>query len=467
LIIRGNVTSTEKFCGRVLATGTSAATANSACSPTPNPFSNQPGTALNARAVPSAKDKRWYDWTTSCNFYVDPNQGLFYWDSKAVRGSGSGKPCSDYAGDLKAPKQEVDVDDEGHCWTPIILRSNITAPSVPNNQMMLAYQPFESAASSEQVDRRADGCTAFQPRSQTSFTYTDPGTGYTQGAFTNITPPAPATAYPVFSSYFKKQGTASMPTSHFTVAIPDWAAECPRAGSASELKWPTSLPTATSPLRNQNNASFSRDQMKCSSCNGTKSSLVVCPVDAGLGFTADNMLRFATDFDSYVAGVVFKQGGWVGVGGMGSPAPSDTSAHRTKWPMITFVVEGNAGLDVNDRYWFGVGTRQGAVDFGVPNELGGFALDSFLAFPSFVVGGDLNASDASGNASLHTLGGLYVAGKVVMKKKLVMFGPVAVGGGIEGSNGGSVLWDYDHDFFGTGSPYSAGPEPIATFPVGF
>jgi hypothetical protein len=116
--------------------------------------------------------------------------------------------------------------------------------------------------------------------------------------------------------------------------------------------------------------------------------------------------------------------------------------------MFTLIVEQDFIMNVNDKLYLGIGTKKGD-------------------FPSLVVGGNLDASAATGGATLRLLGGLYVVGNVSMKKNLVMHGPVAVQGNMEALSGGGATWDYDYDFFGNGVSGSAAPQPIVTFPVGF
>jgi hypothetical protein len=435
LIVGGNVTSTNGFCGRVSAGGSSTATANSGssgCSPTPNAFLNDPGATVTPTSVAAPESGAWYDWTTPCNFYVKPGVGLFYWDAAATRG---GESCASYNGGIVAPNPDAGEEPEdGSCWTPIILRGDpcgsfASTCSSPNN-IAFAYEPFEKTGRDNV--RHTDfepACAAFKP-STSSGTYADPGTGYTTANYTSGTSSISVS----FKSWF---------TSPTTVNIPNFA-NCSVAGSASELKWPSGTITSTTPALATQPTTFTR--MSCgTACNGSNPAIAICP-----GLTKpDETIQFLDEAAAYVTGVIYKEGRYVqGPGFSTTPEPTSVNGARTSWPMFTFIVQGDFVLNVNDKLWIGIGTKKGN-------------------FPSLVVGGNVDASSAAGGAKLKTLGGLYVRGNVSMKKSLVMYGPVAIGGNIEALSGGSAVWDYDYDFFGNGAPSSSAPEPIVTFPVGF
>jgi hypothetical protein len=428
LVVGGNVTSSAGFCGRVSAGGSSTATANSACSPTPNPFLNDPGAAVTPTSVAAPEAGVWYDWTTPCNFYVKPGVGFFYWDAAATRGGAS---CASYSGGIVAPNPDASEEPEnGSCWTPIILRSDpMSASSSSPGNVAVAYEPFEnSGRDNVRHTDRAPACAAFKP-STSSGTYADPGGGYTTANFTSGTSSISVS----FKSWF---------TSPTTVTIPNFAS-CSVAGSASELKWPSSTITSTTPAVATQPSTFSR--MNCTACNGSTPAIAICPDPAA----PDETIQFLDAAAAYVTGVIYKEGNYVqGPGFSTTPEPTSVNGARSSWPMFTFLVQGDFVLNVNDKLWIGIGTKKGN-------------------FPSLVVGGNVDASAASGGAKLKTLGGLYVRGNVSMKKSLVMYGPVAIGGNIEALSGGSAVWDYDYDFFGNGAPTSSAPEPIVTFPVSF
>jgi hypothetical protein len=434
MVVGGNLASAEGFCGKVSVGGTSTATANPTCSPTPNPLVHEPGAAVSPRVVPDPKDGAWYDWTTPCNFYVQPGVGLFFWDSAARRGDAL---CSSYTGPMVPPNPDVSQPPgSGSCWTPVILRGDpcTGAPCTSTNNIAFPYEPFENGTR-DWVRHTGAGlaptCAAFKPGPAPVVTYVDPGTGYAPGGYS-----ATASSIGVgFRSWFTPSTESA---ARRTVTIPDFQ-RCSVAGSPSELRWPTSAITASTPMLAAQPTTFPR--MACTTCDAATPSLQICPAES------DRAVQFLDNFGAYVTGVVYKEGSFSAQPGFSGTEPTGVLGARTVWPMFTFIVEQNFVLDVNDKLWFGVGTKKGPAGFG---------------FPSLVIGGNLDGVDATGTASLKVLGGLYVRGNVTMKKALTMYGPVAVNGNVEGLSGGDTVWDYDYDFFG-----SAAPEPIVTFPVAF
>jgi hypothetical protein len=402
LSVGGNVTSTEGFCGRLAVRGTSSAKANSACSPDPNPFIDGSGGTMILASAKKPEDGSWYDWTSPCNFYVDPSVGLFFWDAGGTRG---GVACNSYVGDIKAPNPAAGADPtQGACWVPLLLRAE---PATATGNSALAYKPFEP-----QIERQA-GCAVWKPLGGSSSAHTDPGSGYQ--------PDSPS-ADETFPSWF----AYNVP---FTV--PDFSL-CSVAGSASELRWPTGTIDASTPaLSDQSGA-----RVSCGTdCDGTRGTLKICPDPTN----PDAALQLLDNAAAYVTGVVYKAGNY-NTGGTGfatTPEPTSVNGTRLSWPMFTLLVQGRMTTSVNEKLWFGVGTKKGN-------------------FPSLVVGNGLEVT-GSGTAVLKTLGGLQVTGDVVVKKKMVMYGPVAIEGSIEAQGGGDALWDYDYDFLGDGTPSTIGP----------
>jgi hypothetical protein len=405
-MVKGNVEGGERFCGRLTVGGSSTATADATCSPTPNLFVHEPGVGSLADKTVDvvAANSQWYDWSSSCNFYVNSSSGLFYWDSAATRGSA----CNAYTGDLVDPVPDPSV--IGGCWTPIMRvdGSNVTP-----------YQPFG-------VDVAAGGaCASFQPCSKTLGL---PGADCSSTAADTYSDPGSPSAGSPFTSYF---------TSATTVNIPDFGA-CSVAGSPSELRWPASPIGASTPALATQPASFTR--ITCHpDCDGSKDTLKLC---AGAG---DSALQFADNPASYVVGVVYVDGNLSlnGSGFSSTAPPTSSNGVRTTWPMFTLIVAGNFSMSVNDKFWVGVGTRKSG-------------------FPSLVVEGNVDMGDSSGSATLRTLGSFNVKSNVSMKKSLVMFGPVTVGGNLEGLPGSNGVWNYDYDFFGIDSSNS-----ILTYPLSF
>ncbi|MBM4280083.1 MAG: hypothetical protein FJ137_04805 [Deltaproteobacteria bacterium] len=420
MMVRGNLSSSEGFCGRVSVQGDSNASGNSDCSPTPNPFVDDEGATVPAPTIPGtstpfstsglAENAAWYDWTSHCNFYVRPNVGLFFWDASRTA-------CANHTGNVVPPNNDPSA--VGGCWVPILLRAVIGGA-----EDALPYGPFAGRVARPSP---GTGCAEWMPDSFATPTppssHTDPGGTYSATSFTGTAPNER------FATWF---------SSSLTLAYPDFSA-CWTTNNPSQLRWPATI-TPTTPSLDDLQSDTTVDLVSCGgSCDGATATLRICPAQAG------REVQFLENFAAYVPGVLYKEGNYAGSPGFASTPPSSVNGARTVWPMLTLIVQGDMTTDISEKLWLGVGTRKSG-------------------FPSLVVGGNLDAT-GSGTADLRLLGGVYVKGNLTVKKDLTLYGPVSVGGNVATDPGGKIEWDYDYDFRGDGAASAAGPEPIVTFPV--
>ena len=144
--------------------------------------------------VPPATDASWYDFTSTCNFYLQPGNGFYYWDAAGSRTiAGVPTTCNAYTGNLVAPSPSVTS--QGSCWVPLALIAGTVSV------------PFVALAG--EVSSGATG--TWTPRDGTAVTFTS-------------------------STYF------SAPV---FVTKPGWDV-CPLAGSPSDFNWPPTGPPAPS-----------------------------------------------------------------------------------------------------------------------------------------------------------------------------------------------------------------------------
>jgi hypothetical protein len=84
-----------------------------------DPLVTDPTGSPPAVTVEHPNNAQWFDWTSHCNFYLDPNsveEGLYFWDANGTR---NGVRCDTYTGDVLTPG--TDVLTLSSCWIPIMI----------------------------------------------------------------------------------------------------------------------------------------------------------------------------------------------------------------------------------------------------------------------------------------------------------------------------------------------------------
>ena len=236
-----------------------------------------------------------YDWTSPCNFYLDPAQGaLFYWDAQGTRASN----CNTYIGNMPLPSTDPAAAfpaGAGSCWTPIARKVG----AVETIPLGLA----EVTTAGANFDWNPSGAALVNIPS------TNAG-----GYYTSLAP---------------------------QVIKPAWAVTCPLTGAPSDFDW---TPPSVAGGGGTENPTCGAN------CNGATT--VLKYIDAA---GAGQKFQFQANKLAYPVGVYVHQGNFihVPVWPAGGPPPQTPIAG---WAMFSLVVNGT--LTVNGKLDIGAGTIQ-------------------------------------------------------------------------------------------------------------
>jgi hypothetical protein len=313
-------------------------------------------------AIPTYTDAKWYDWSSSCTFFIEPGEpspGLYFWDPTALRGPTG--TCGTYTGGLVVP--DVTAGSAGSCWVPIVkVVSGVTtvyiselSASVPATQ-----EVFPSATGGELVN--------WQPRNSV--------VAYNIGS----------TAVSPSQNYFGALNGAGIK--------PNWAL-CPST-VATQFKWnPQSTGTGNG-----------TETPNCTTCDGSRKMWTLNTAAPRWKLHEGNYPAMPTA--TYVYNGTYTPT-WTGA----FPTALNPA---TSWPMITLVVAQNLVVSGGNRLWLGVGTRKNEF----PSVIVGGNLEvesgsRFSAAGSTYVNGDFNIAAGGSN-------GAYLFGKVSVNGDLEVSG---------------------------------------------
>jgi hypothetical protein len=381
-----------------------------------NTYDPVAGAAPPAPIIPLPRKVDWYDWTSSCNFFMDTaTMSFYFWDAA---GSRNGFACGTHAGDLPAPVRDVTDAARGACWAPIWFNNHATPAA--NYQFVYPLEIAEADAAAE-IDA-VPGCAAaggaactleWLPRNVSI-------------AAKNIGNDAAVAA----DQYYNAAGVM--------VAKPDWS-QCPN-GATSDFSWNPPQPGSAG------------EPVSCSTCDGSKGTWRAIE-----GSGAGMMWRMLDNPDAYPVGVYFHSGN-LHLEGSGGPSPKEwfvlvpaaqMPLSANDWPMITLIVDGHITAKAGgEQLVLGVGSRK-------------------KLFPSLVVGGNF---DTDNGMQLALAGSLYVRGNLSFDHGAgggsYLYGRVEVLGDFHQENGSRVDWEYNTDLYAAGILRRA-QEPRLGLPLGF
>lgn len=392
-------------CGTVQATTVDLTNASCGACCGSNTYEEVDGATVTPPTVPVSRAPDWYDYTSSCNFYMDPaTMSLYFWDAAGSRG---GSACNAWNGNLPTPSR-ASAAYPAACWAPIWFNTHAT----PATNYAFSYPFGNDTGANDEIDvsnvaacSAAGGATCtleWRPRNSSfSANLGTAGSGYYTGA------------------------------GNVTVTKPNWATACPAASSPSDFRWnPPQRDTGTG------------EEVACTTCTGANG--VLRAVESA---AAGSKWRIVENARATPTGVYFHAGAlnveWdYAVPGAQSPLSGNL------WPMMTLIVAGNL-------------TTTNAKDI----VLGTGTLKRF--FPSLVVDGNFSTSNATQVAlagSMYVRGNtLWAHGNAGGS---FIYGRVEVLGSFHMQGGSRVEWNYDVDLYAAGLMRFARAPRIGV-PMGF
>lgn len=211
---------------------------------------------------------------------------------------------------------------------------------------------------------------------------------------------------------------------------PDWST-CPKAGAPSFFTMQDFRPAAPA------------GSVACTTCDGTNA---VLQLSGGLW---EPQGPGAATFRAYPVGVYFKTGNFApSINWGGLPDNPGNQNDVTRWPMITFAIEGNFQPSGGEHYWIGVGSKMN--DFASLISQGDTQLDNgsrVVFLGSVMAGGDVQMVNGSFNNS-----GFQFFGRIVARGDV---------------QGGKMRVLYEDNLSAAGGPPAAPPPPVRmTMPLG-
>lgn len=302
-----------------------------------------PGTPPNEPTVTNAK---WYDWSSSCTFYMG-SDGLYFWDASAARGP-TGQ-CSTYAGAQVNPS--TDKSTAGSCWVPLF---RVTPADVP----ITALQQTGAYVSSGDTEVVSCGgsCWDWRPRNK-------------------------AVGYDLSGYYVSGTGSP-------TGTKPNWAS-CPDT-AATRFKWnPPSSGTGSG-----------SETPGCTQCDGQNTVLSKTTT----AWTWN--LNDATDYPYLPTATFVHEGNltW-----SVNQDQTTAQSPMSQWPMMTLIVKGNLTLNGGDQMAMGVGTRKNEFpSMIVDGNFAAGSGARFAAAGSVYIRGNYSADSGGGANGGHFLFGQVV-----------------------------------------------------------